>query len=808
MLNVREFIDFAVPLISLRCPLCPQNLIYTQQIYLKGTSDCPVTIFWGFVVGCFGDLRNKAKGLFFLAKSVFDNKKLMCTKMWNNGFSFCFFQRSFQRFFQRSFQGPLPQFLKKRSLFYFNALWGQAKRLIKGVSAQLENERGRWVLWIPIALSCGIALYFALSNEPSWKTVAFSSFPLLTLSGFFIFQDSPLLRFFSWALLWGVIGFNLIFIRTHLINPHPLALPLEPLWITGKVLTIDHPASTQRLFQRVVLKIHNKNSPHLPPHLPKAVLLTIRTSCPALHEGDVLRLKASLQPFAGPCFPGGYDRQRQTFFQGIGATGFAVSCPRVLHSHPSKISYWRHTLTRQLHEQLAPPLGSVACGLVTGDKLALPESTRRAFSDSGLAHLLAIAGLHVSILTGLCFFVFQRALAHIPRLALYVNLNGISALLSLGVGWFYLMISGQRLPAQRAFFMMAATMVAMLIARRKQSMRILLLCALIFLLVQPESLISLSYQLSFTAVAGLIGFYEAKFARKKPFRARFRPSRWSKVQHFITDSLTSTGIITLATLPVMAFHFYHISLQGFLSNLIAIPFTAFVVMPLGLVTLLSLLTPWSDPFFIVWGWSLQGLVEIAHFSATYFTWLIFPAPPVSSLLFSIQLLGLFWLLLWQNRWRWAGLGVVIGAIVVGWTTHIKPSILVDSSHNLVGYIDHENKALWVSSLRKGRYCQQRWLEAFGLKHILKLPDPAMFTLISGKTIAIEGGSPMRKQADFVLKKKGGHTLHRSLALESLLPLTSYAVFGAGDEVRSSYENRPWHPRALPNTLENPLEKKP
>lgn len=684
-------------------------------------------------------------------------------------------------------------FLNFQNRFFvsFPVIWNKAKNFIQDISCQLEEERGRWVLWIPIALGCGIAFYFGLEKEPSWPQVALGSGPLLFVSGLFIYRDPPLLRFTLWTILWMVIGFNLIFIRTHLINPYPLSSPMGPLWITGTVRTLDHPASSHRLFQRVVLELRNKATRPLP----RSILLTIRTTCPELYEGDVIRVKANLQLISGPCFPGGYNRQRQAFFQGIGATGFAISSPRILYSHPSRLSYWRHTLTRHLHERLAPPLGAVACGLVTGDKLALPEDTRKAFADSGLAHLLAIAGLHVSILTGLCFFIFQRALAYIPRFALYFNLNRISALLSLGVGWLYLMISGQRLPAQRAFFMMAATMVAMLIARRKQSMRILMLCATVFLLIQPESLISLSYQLSFTAVAGLIAFYEAKLARPRPTKTRFKPSRWSKINHFISDSLISTGIITASTLPVMAFHFYHISLQGFLSNFIAIPFTALIVMPLGLLTLLSLATPWSEPFFIVWGWSLQGLVEIAHFSAKYFTWLIFPLPPFSALLFSVQLLGLFWLLLWQTRWRWAGFIIAAGASGIGYMTQKNPSLLVDSDHKVIAYLDYPNKALWVSCLRKGRYCKKRWLEAYGLKHVYKIPENKIFALPNGKTIAISADPSLRSQVDLSVSPKCLDSLGPYLSGDCLRPFTSYSVFRAGEEVRSSYENRPWNPHS-------------
>ena len=145
----------------------------------------------------------------------------------------------------------------------------------------------------------------------------------------------------------------------------------------------------------------------------------------------------------------------------------------------------------------------------------------------------------------------------------------------------------------------------------------------------------------------------------------------------------------------------------------------------------------------------------------------------------------------------------ISASLIGCMTHVQPSLLVDSQHTLVGYIDHTHKALWISSLRKGRYCQKRWLEAFGLKHIHKLPDNKMFILPNGKTISIEMGSSLGTIADFTLMKKGDSSLPSSLAIENLRPLTSYAVFGAGEEVRSSYENRPWHPLPLPHSLSEP-----
>lgn len=877
------------------------------------------------------------------------------------------------------------------------------------ISSRLEEERSRWVLWIPVALGMGIGLYFSLPFEPALP-------PLSRLGLFFIAGISLAMGFFSkktwvsflaWALFWGLSGFFLSMMRTHRVNPHPLRETTEPLWITGRIEGMDHPASAHTLFQRVILvleepqgnnlqrkekgsweqsrgfprdkkhcqrmdctlqykytdnkcggngkrteyrencyqgkgalSIRGRNNmedsgripwvsstadalsahirvdgsfsgyafdprgscasyaafpyssawfpapyasafdsptfglcffhgirspssnpfvtlgrdrvfhasllmtlgrnpslspllslnvsgsqpqgplstlplwpslfspalpgtnispsleasgvvfsphkglslpplgergpwgdptqkapgprpegplsasssspfedfsappplPNLPSHkripaplptlptktvaLPKKVMITIRTASLPLLEGDRIRLKAILTPLPGPCFPGAHDPRQQFFFQGIGASGFALNSPRILSRQPTTLSRWRHTLTRKLHAFLPPPLGAMACGLVTGDKIALPPKVRQEFADSGLAHLLAIAGLHMSILSGLCFMLFQRTLARIPSLALYVNLDRIAALLSLGVGWMYLMISGQRYPVQRAFFMMAASMLGMIVGRRRHSMRILMLCAATFLILQPEALLSLSFQLSFAAVGGLIAVYEGRRAwrYREGWRKPWKKRKFPKVRRFISDSLWSTGSITLMTLPIMIHHFYHVSLQGLLSNMVAIPFTGALVMPLGLGALLSMATPWAEVIMRVWGWSLRGLMEIASLSAGYGSWMIGWFRPHNSLFFALEMLGICWLLLWQGSWRWWGVFLWVLASVGGHVFRLQPALLVDSDHKLVAYVDGRRGTLWVSSLRRGKWAAQRWSQAFGVRNIALWPE--------------------------------------------------------------------------------------
>ncbi len=620
------------------------------------------------------------------------------------------------------------------------------QQLYQNLITGLESERPRWVLWIPVALAMGIAWYFSLHSEPiiSLHHRILWVMGLVALMAVGLLTRLCIIAFLSWGLFWAGLGFFLALLRTESVNPHPISQSTGPIWISGIIEGIDHPASTSTLFQRIVLRIHrasydsisswkthppqecNSPSKNPSPALPKKAMITIRTACVPLLEGDHIRLKAVLTPLPGPCFPGAHDPARQYFFQGIGASGFAITGARILSRHPDVLSQWRHGLTRKLHGFLPPPLGAVACGLVTGDKIALPQNARQEFSDSGLAHLLAIAGLHMSILSGLCFMVFQRTLACIPRLALYVNLDRIAALLSLGVGWVYLMISGQRYPVQRAFFMMAATMLGMIVGRRRHSMRILMLCAATFLILQPESLLSLSFQLSFAAVGGLISVYEWRMHKR--YRTPWKPKRLPiprpvlKAKRFITDSLWSSGSITVMTLPIMVHHFYHISLQGMISNMIAIPFTAIVIMPLGIVALVCLNTPFASTMMNIWAVSLRGLMHIAAYSARYGAWMIAWIRPYDSVFFAIEMLGICWLLLWQTPMRWWGLSVWIGAMILGQYYRTNPIFLIDVDHRLVAFVDRNRDILWVSSLRRGKWSVQHWSKAFGVAHVRLWPD--------------------------------------------------------------------------------------
>ena len=646
-------------------------------------------------------------------------------------------------------------------LFYLNRVittaHGCAHRIrdgIQWIETQVCQERTRWVLWMPMALSLGISSYFNLSFEPPLSWMIFLG-AMIGVAFCAIFYAQGLVRFMGWGLVWAFMGFGLSFFHTlRMQGPAILAHSRGPLWLEGHVTSLNHLASSQRLFQRIVLTLSPQTIQKKA--LPQRVSLSIRTLSTPLEEGDVIGIRAKLNPLPSPCFPGGYDPQRYAFFQGIGASGFALSPPQLKSSCPSYCGPWRHALTRTLLKRLSHPFGAIACALTTGDKLAIPQAIQKDFSASGLSHLLAISGLHLSLLSGMSFFFFRRLLACIPYLALTFNLEACSAMLSLGIGALYLMLSGYRIPTQRAFLMMTATVMAMMLSRKKQAMRILSLCACLLLCIEPEVLMHIDFQLSFSAVAGLLAFYEAK-RRVDPQQPSFIPKKGLQktLWDYGKNSLGSTALITFVTLPIVAFHFQQISLQSFFTNLMAIPFTACIVLPFGVLALLSLATPFAAFFFLMWEFALFGLCWIAKQSSFWLSFLVFHHPPLSHFFFAGTLISAFWMLLWKRPWRW--LGVLPWGVfgILGYGLGQRPAFLMDAHHVLSGYLDYKSRTLWVSSLRKEKWITRRWALVYGMDHIRSMAYAPPWMISSLGTLQQKAqhygfGHPLAFSKEFIL----------------------------------------------------------
>ena len=130
------------------------------------------------------------------------------------------------------------------------------------------------------------------------------------------------------------------------------------------------------------------------------------------------------------------------------------------------------------------------------------------FRASGLAHLLSISGIHVSLVAALVFFPVRALLALIEPVALSWPIKKIAAVAAVAGAFAYMLLVGSPVPTERSVLMTSLAMLAILLDRNPLSMRLIAFAAAIVILKEPDSVMGASFQMSFGAVVALISAYE------------------------------------------------------------------------------------------------------------------------------------------------------------------------------------------------------------------------------------------------------------------------------------------------------------
>ena len=302
--------------------------------------------------------------------------------------------------------------------------------------------------------------------------------------------------------------------------------------------------------------------------------------------GDVVQARVRLYPPPGPLLPGAPDFAMQARAKNVVASGYVV---RFLAVQPGPegarwLARFRHKGADRLVAHMTPPAGGIAAALLVGDRRHISGEVYEMFQRSGLAHLLAISGLHMGLL---CFGVIQLvrfAGAMFPGWAAGVALHKYAAVVGLFAGAGYVLISGMPISALRAFIMAGLLIAALLLDRLALTVRNVALAAMIILALNPAALFTASFQLSFAATAALVLWYEARMrqANDKSADGRERTQLPRVLRYVVALSVTSL-IAGAATLPFAAQHFGMVTIWGVAANLLGIPLTGLWIMPAGLV---------------------------------------------------------------------------------------------------------------------------------------------------------------------------------------------------------------------------------
>lgn len=585
-----------------------------------------------------------------------------------------------------------------------------ARAGLGALAERLEQERARWFLWLPVGFGSGIAAYFALGAEPGpWTALA------LPLVGFGLLAASPrvgLAHLAALALFAASLGFAAAKARTEWTRAPVLGHEMRRADLTGVVELIEpRPTRGERLTIRVTAI-----SGLAPEAQPARVRVRVMTRREGLKPGDAIRLRATLRPPAIPALPGGYDFARWAWFQGIGATGFAINPPTIVGAADAEslqqrtraaLERLRQAIGERVRAVVPGETGAIAVSLITGERGAITDATNDAYRDSGLVHILSISGLHMVIMAGAVFLSVRLLLALFPAVALRYPTKKWAATAALAGAFGYLLISGGSIPTIRAFVMIAIMFVAVMLDRQALAMRNVAIAALVVLVAMPESLLDAGFQMSFAAVVALIAAYEAVRARTEE-QGR---SGWLRpVVFFFGGIVGSTVIASLAVAPFGIFHFQRSQQYALLANLIAIPICNLVVMPGALMTLVTM--PLGLDAAPLWFMALgiDAMTATAYWVAGLpgAVGYIAQIPQTS---FALMIAGGLWLTLWQTRWRALGLAAVGGGILLA-GGGARPDVLAGRGGDLVAVRGADGR-LAATGTRAGSFELSRWLQHDG-----------------------------------------------------------------------------------------------
>ena len=507
----------------------------------------------------------------------------------------------------------------------------------------LTEQRGRFVLFLPVFMAAGILAYFGRLTEPSlaWSGAFTATTACLAAS----LWRWPLARAAALCAAFACAGFALGCAATARAAPW-VAMPRHATVLTGRVAVLDVLPEGRRV---------TLAAPSLDGDAPvtRAVRVRLRTSDTAdIAPGDTVQIRALLRPPSPPDYPGGWDTQRDAFFGDLAGYGFAIGKVTVIHS--AGISRWaalRSRISQRIMADLPGSPGAIASTLLTGIGTAIPQADRAAFQDSGLAHLLAVAGLHIGIVMGLVFAAARLCLAAWEWAALHLPTRQISACAALAAGGFYLALTGAHLPIMRSFAMACLVTLGVLTGRRAVSLRGLALAATVLMVLSPASVVSVSFQMSFSAVLTLIAGYEMA----RPALARVGEGAWwRRPALYVAGLVLTSALAGTASLPFAAYHFGRATLYYVPANMLAVPLTALWVMPCGLAALALMPLGLERVALVPMGWGVRALSGLAH---TVSGWpeASVPVPQMPGFCLALVALGLAWAGLWRGRLRLGGL---------------------------------------------------------------------------------------------------------------------------------------------------------
>jgi len=394
---------------------------------------------------------------------------------------------------------------------------------------------------------------------------------------------------------------------------------------------------------------------------------------PDIPSGSILRFKARFKRPVDYRNGGGFSWRRYLATRDIGAIA-SLSGPEWLivktPTNPNLLNSMRERLDESIATTKNKDAAGILRALVTGQRDTLGNDVRESFQGAGLAHLLAISGLHVGYIALFIFLIARFVAGRWTRLLLRVPVQKIAAAFTLPCLWGFILMVGAPISAVRAGIMLSVYLVGILLSRRQNLVVTLAIAALIIVAIDPLSVFEISFQLSFVSVLAIILIAPRLLSFATPWFSE-HVEWYHRMLWRVCQLAAVTFAATVGSAPLVAYHFNVVTGVGLLANLIAVPWMGVVVMPLTmLASVVTFISSWLAEA-ILWpaaAWSVDlMLISARLLSSITSSSLIRVAPSVLELflIYAAMIVMVFWSRIPRRRLVLLA-AVVPLAVNVGW----------------------------------------------------------------------------------------------------------------------------------------------
>lgn len=520
-------------------------------------------------------------------------------------------------------------------------------------------------------LVLGMAVLHQQANLPDGVVLAFlaagSIVILLLSSQLKVLANHPYVKqalFFFSGVLFG-FAWAAAFAQFYLSEKLPVFLEKENLVVTGVVDNLPVKDERGTTFE---FYVEHAESAGRPVVVPSRILLSWRRDLrfpgavlPEIHPGTRWRLNVHLQRPHGYANPGGFDYEMALLKQRIRATGYVrhhgrLPVPnRELEAFAGSPRHFVNRARERLRDHIRQALpdaryAGVIIALVIGDQKGISDDDWTVFNRTGISHLVAISGTHITLISGmfaaLLSFLWRRSFFTRFSLPLLLPAQKVAAAGGVFMAWIYVLLAGFGLPAQRTLYMLMVVAVALWTGRLTRVSCLLFAALGMVVLFDPWAVLSPGFWLSFSAV-GII-LYVSTGRQAFLHKDISLKTKWF---HAFLAAARIQFAITLGLVPVTLLFFGSISLVSPVANALAIPLIGMVVTPLALLG--SILPSFLARYVLGLAHYLVEMLSQVLSWLGAFSFAAWQAPVPSIWFFLIAAIGTVWMLAprgWPARW--------------------------------------------------------------------------------------------------------------------------------------------------------------